>query len=115
MRTNQRFLLGLLVLGPAVTVPATVHAAGANKCVDANGNITLTDVPCHTVPTRPVPPPAGQARPPETLTPPKPEPILPPPEQRLPSPPAPLPATRPTTPSAPPTPPTPAAPLQPRP
>ena len=92
MRTTTPFLLGLLMLAPAV------HAVEAYKCVDANGNTTLTDVPCHTLPTRPVPPPAGQAKPRETLKPPAPEPILPPPQQRLPSPPAPAPASPPTAP-----------------
>lgn len=87
--TQPSLLLCLLMLAPAV------HAAEAYKCVDANGNTTLTDVPCHTLPTKPAPPPAGQAKPPEKLKPPRPEPILPPPGQQLPSPPAPSPAAPP--------------------
>ena len=69
-----------------------LHAAEANKCVDAYGNITLTDEPCNTLPVKRPPALKGQAKPPETLTPPQPEAILPPPDQPLPSPPAPSPA-----------------------
>lgn len=95
MRTTQpSLLLCLLMLAP------TLHAAGANKCVDANGNVTLTDLPCNSIATKPPPRPAGQARPPETLTPPKQEAILPPPGQQLPTPPAPLPASPPVSPPA---------------
>lgn len=95
-KTKPFLLLCLLSLAPAA------YAAEANKCVDANGNITLTDVPCHTLPTRPPAPPAGQARPPETLQPPhmqpRPDPILPPPQQlQPPPPPPPLPPASPST------------------
>ncbi|MDE2599218.1 MAG: hypothetical protein KGL40_06305 [Rhodocyclaceae bacterium] len=89
----------LLLVTPAL------HAAEANKCMDARGNVTLTDAPCNALPAKRTAPPAGQARASETLAQPKPEPILPPPDQPLPSPPAPQPASpatpRPSAPIAP--------------
>lgn len=93
MRTIQPYLLlGLLISTPVL------HAAEPYRCVDSSGKLTLSDTPCNSLPLKPPPPVAGQAKPPETLTPPKPEPILPPPAQPLPSPPAPPPAAPPTQP-----------------
>lgn len=83
-------LIGLLLLAPVV------HARDVNKCVDAQGNIMLTDEPCHTVTPRrapDMPPKPAQAMPPTQALP----PILPPPQQVLPQPPKPAPVEKPAS------------------
>jgi hypothetical protein len=86
-------LIGLLLL------PLVVHARDVNKCVDAQGNIMLTDEPCHTVtPRRPpdIPPKPAQPMPP-TAAPQALPPILPPPQQVLPQAPKPAPVEKPAS------------------
>jgi hypothetical protein len=83
-------LICLLLSAPVL------HARDVNKCVDAQGNIMLTDEPCSTLKSKPMPatPPK---QPPATVAPSKPlPPILPPPEQQIPQAPAPAPAEKPT-------------------
>lgn len=71
------------------------YAAGVNKCVDAKGNLTLTDEPCDTLKPR-----SDDNKPPKLEPANKPAakplpPILPPAEQQLPQPPRPAPAEKP--------------------
>jgi len=71
------------------------HAAGVNKCVDAKGNLTLTDEPCDTLKA-----PRPEDKLPKLVPPEKPvskpvPPILPPAEQQLPPAPRPAPAEKP--------------------
>ena len=86
-------LIGLFLLAPLV------HARDVNKCVDAQGNIMLTDEPCHTVKPRSASstPPSPMQAVPSTTSPQVLPPILPPPQQVIPPAPKPAPVEKPAS------------------